>query len=72
MRPNEAEEVVWGQILQGLVRPVKDFGPYSVSNGMDAMKCCKQEREKSIKQTFIFKILARILWRINGVEPWCK
>lgn len=36
MRPNEAEEAGWGQILQGFVGPVKDFGPYSMSNGMDA------------------------------------
>lgn len=36
VRPNEAEEAGWGQILQGFVGPVKDFGPYSMSNEMDA------------------------------------
>lgn len=36
VRPNEAEEAGWGQILQDFVGPVKDFGPYSMSNGMDA------------------------------------
>lgn len=34
---NEAEEAGWCQILQGLVGPVKDFSPYSVSSEMDAV-----------------------------------
>lgn len=34
---NEAEEAGWCQILQGLLDPVKDFSPYSVSSEMDAV-----------------------------------
>lgn len=36
VRPNEAEEAVGGQILWGFGGPVTDFGPYSMSNGIDA------------------------------------
>lgn len=38
MRPNEAEEAVGDQILRGFVGPVTDFGPYSMSNGIDAVE----------------------------------
>lgn len=44
-RPNEAEEAGWGQILQDFVGPVKDFVPYSMSNGMDATKVLQSGKE---------------------------
>lgn len=70
---SEAEEVDRGQNLQGFVSPHKDFGLYPMSSEM-SLKCCKQEewREKSMKKSFIFKILVCMLWIINGVEHRCK
>lgn len=47
MLPDEAEQVGWGQIVQGFVGYVKEFGSYSMSNRMP-LKYSKQEQRGEV------------------------